>query len=212
MSIRVAVADDHPIFVAGLEQLLQKEPDFELVAKCTDSEQVLPAVLEHSPDVLVLDLQMPKKNGLALMRDLSKAGVNVRVVLLTGSITDEEVVEALRLGVRGVLLKEMAPRLLLECIRKVHAGGQWIERGSIGRAIEKMLRREEAMKEIAGVLTKREIDLVRLVARGLRNKEIAEQLKIKEGTVKMHLYSIFQKLKLSNRVELTLYAREKGFA
>lgn len=210
MTIRVVVADDHPIFVGGLVQLFQSESNFKLVAKCTDAEEVLPAVLRHSPDVLLLDLQMPKKSGLELMRDLAKAGITIPVVLLTGSITDDEMVEALRLGVRGVLLKEMAPRLLLECLKKVHAGGQWIERSSIGRAIEKMLRREESMQEVTKLLTKRELDMVRMVARGLRNREIADELSIKEGTVKMHLYSIFQKLKLSNRVELTLYAREKG--
>src|SRR5689334_18806580 len=126
MTIRVAVADDHPIFLSGLEQLINGEPAFELVARCTDGEQVLAAVSEHSPDVLVLDLQMPKKSGLMIARELMTAGVQVRVILLTGSITDDEAVEALRLGVRGVLLKEMAPQMLLDCIRKVHAGGQWI--------------------------------------------------------------------------------------
>jgi len=210
MTIRVVVADDHPIFVHGLTEIFKSEPAFELVATCTDPDLVLSTVLRESPDVVLLDLQMPKKTGLDLMRQLGEAGVKIPVVLLTGSITDEEVIEALRLGVRGMLLKEMAPRFLLECLRKVHSGGQWIEQGSIRRALERVLRREEALQGTLSVLNPRELELVRLVAAGLRNKDIAEQLSIREGTVKMHLYSIFQKLKLGNRVELTVYAREKG--
>jgi DNA-binding NarL/FixJ family response regulator len=210
MTIRVLIADDHPIFLGGLEQLIAAEPNFELVAKCSDPDLVLPTVLEHSPDVILMDLQMPKKNGLMLMRELGEAGVKAPVVMLTGSINDDEVLEALRLRVRGILLKELAPQQLFECLSAVHAGGQWIEKSTIARALEKMLRHEQATQAALTVLTRRELDLVLMVANGLSNKGIAEQLNITDGTVKAHLYSIFQKLQLSNRVELTLYAREKG--
>ena len=210
MTIRVLIADDHPIFLGGLEQLIASEPNFELVAKCGDPDLVLPTVLEHSPDVILLDLQMPKKNGLMLMRELLEAGVKAPVVMLTGSINDDEVMEALRLRVRGILLKELAPAQLFECLSAVHAGGQWIEKSTIARALEKMLRHEQATQAALTILTKPELDVVRMVATGLPNKEIAAQLTLTEGAVKAQLHTIFQKLQLSNRVELTVYAREKG--
>ena len=210
MTIRIVIADDHPIVLSGLEQLFRSERDIEVVATATDGTEVLKAVVRQKPDVLLLDLHMPRKTGLDVLRELNDAASSVRVVLLTGQLSEDEVIEALRLNVRGVLLKEMAPRLLVECVRKVHAGGQWLEKASIGRAIEKMLKREEAVQQVSALLTRRELELLKLAAGELTTKEIAAHLFIAEGTVKIHLHSIYGKLGINNRVELKRLAREKG--
>ena len=119
-------------------------------------------------------------------------------------------VEAVRLGVQGIVLKENALQVLVQAVREVHAGGQWLEQRAAGRALAKMLQRQAGERDLAAVLTQREIEIVRMVATGLRNKEIARRLSITEGTVKIHLHNIFEKLKVESRLELTLRAQSKG--
>lgn len=208
--IRVLIADDHPVVLSGLETVLRQEPGFAVVAKCSDSDSVLPSVLRTKPDVVLLDLHMPNKNGLEIMREINEGAPGTRIVLLTGEVTEEEAIEALRLGVCGILLKEMAPRLLRECIRKVHAGGQWLEKASIGRVVDKILRREEASQEFNSVLTKRELEVMRLAVQNLSNEQIAGRLYIAPGTAKIHVHSIYKKLRISGRAELARIAKEKG--
>jgi len=210
MAISLVLADDHPIVLDGLENLFRQEGDFTVVGRCVNGEEALRAVREYRPDVLILDIRMFRMDGLAVLREMKKEGLSTRVVLLTVALDEDQVVEAIRLGVSGAVLKEMAPRLLVQCVRKVHAGGQWLERQSFGRAMERMLRREAGAREIAGVLTPREIEIVRMAATGLRNKQIAEKLFISEGTAKIHLHNIYEKLGLSDRLELARYARDKG--
>jgi DNA-binding NarL/FixJ family response regulator len=209
---RIVLADDHPIVLDGLERLFSAEPDFTVVARCMNGAEALRAVREHHPDVLVLDIRMPEPDGLAVLRELQREQLPTRVVVLTAEVEEDDVLEAMRLGVRGVVLKEMAPRMLVECVRKVVAGERWIERRSLSRALDTMLRREAGLREVAGLLTTRELEIVRLVARGLRNLAIAEALHISEGTVKVHLHNIYEKLRVDSRVALTNYAREKGLA
>ncbi|MDD5320301.1 MAG: response regulator transcription factor [Methylococcales bacterium] len=210
MTINLVLVDDHPLVLNGLQQLFAVESEISVLACCTDGEQVLQTVIHYQPDILILDLKMPRKNGLAVLRELQKEKLPTKVVLLTAALDDDEVLEAIRLGVRGVVLKEMAPQLLVQCVNKVHAGGEWLEKDSVGRALEKMLKRETEMQYITQILTRREIKLVKLVANGLSNKLIAEKLFIAEGTVKVHLHNIYDKLQVKSRVALTLYAQEKG--
>ena len=212
MPIRLVLADDHPIVLDGLEKVFRLEPDLEVVARCVNGEEALEAVRRHRPDILLLDLRMPRKDGLAVLETLRESKLPTKVVLLAAAVDRREVLEALRLGVRGIVLKELAPRLLVECVRKVHAGEQWIEKRSFTGALETLLQREAGAREAAAVLTPREIEIVRMVASGLRNKQMAERLFITEGTVKIHLHHIYQKLKVQNRVELTLYAQARGLA
>jgi DNA-binding NarL/FixJ family response regulator len=207
--IGVVLADDHPIVLAGLESMFRQARDIKLLARCRDGEETLRAVRYHQPDVLVLDIRMPGKTGLDVVSELRRQKLDTRVVLLTAAVDENEVLEAVRLGVRGVVLKEMAPELLLQCIRKVHAGEQWLEKRSFQNAFEKMLRREAAAKAVS-ILTPRELEVIRMVCSGLRNKEVADRLKISEGTVKIHLHSIYQKLELDGRMALSLYAQDKG--
>ncbi|HKC47751.1 MAG TPA: response regulator transcription factor [Gemmatimonadales bacterium] len=209
MSIRLVLADDHPIVLDGLETLFRLEPDFEVAARCVSGEETVVAVRRHRPDVLVLDIHMPRKDGLAVLRDLQHDKLPTKVVLLAAVLEEEEVLEALRLGVRGMVLKELAPQMVVQCVRKVHAGEQWLEKHAVSRVVDSLLRREAGEREAANVLTPREIEMVGMVARGLRNKEMSKRLAISEGTVKIHLHHIYRKLKVENRVELILYAQSK---
>jgi len=206
------IADDHPIVMQGLEALLGMEPDFQIVARGTDGEQGLRAVRAHRPDILVLDLNMPGKNGLEVLKEIKAAKLPTRVVLLVAQIDDEELLEATRHDVAGVVLKELAPRLLVQCLRKVYAGERWIERTSAARAFEKLLRREANLGDLARRLTPREIEIAKMVARGLRNRAIAEDLSVSEGTVKTHLHSVFEKLGVRSRAELIAYCHQKDIA
>jgi DNA-binding NarL/FixJ family response regulator len=208
MPVTLVLADDHPVVLAGLEQLLSLEPGFTILATCGDGLAALAAVRRHRPDVLVLDLQMPRMDGLTVLRELRQTEIVTRTVVLTASLGAHEVLEAVRLGARGVLLKEMAPDLLVRCIRTVAGGGQWLERDSVARALDRLLKREVGARHAAELLTTRELDIARLVAQNMRNKEIARQLAITEGTVKIHLHNIYQKLDIDSRVALTLWARD----
>lgn len=210
MPISLVLADDHPIILDGLEMLFRAEQDFQVLARCVNGEETLQAVRQHRPDILILDIRMPGKDGLAVLREVKKDSLPTRAVLLTVGLDEDDLLEAIRLGVRGVVLKEMAPQMLVQCVRKVHAGEQWLEKRSVGRALEKMLLREAGERQVAGVLTPRELEIVRMVAAGLRNKEIADSLSISEGTVKIHLHHIYEKLHLDGRLELALYAQERG--
>jgi DNA-binding NarL/FixJ family response regulator len=210
MPIRVLLADDHPIVLDGLEQLFRLEDDFQVLGRCTRGEEVVSRLLELKPDILVLDMRMPGHNGLWVLRELKGRAHETRVVILAATLTEEEMLEAIRLGVRGVVLKEMAPRLLVECIRKVHGGGQWLEKTIAGAALDRLARQEGAQKELAGILTPREVEVARSIGAGRSNKETADLLFISEGTVKTHLHRIYEKLQIHGRLELGLYARDKG--
>jgi len=210
MPITLVLANDHPIFLEGLEDILRREPDFQVLARCLEGQAALRAVRELKPDVLILDLRMPKMDGLGVLREMQEEKLSTRVVVLTAALDEDEVLEAIRLGVQGVVLKEMAARLVVQCVRKVHAGEQWLEKRSVSLALERLLKREAATREIAGLLTSREIEIVRMVADGLRNREIADRLYINEGTVKAHLHNIYEKLRVNSRLQLTRYARDKG--
>jgi len=211
MPIRLILADDHPFILDALEGLFRMEKDIQVLDRCRDGQETLDAVRRHRPDILVLDIRMPGKDGLAVIREMQKEAIPTRVVVLTAAIDDEEVLEAVRSGVHGVVLKEMAPPLLVQCIRKVHAGEQWLERGILQRAMGKMMRHEAANKEMSQALSPREIEIVRLLCKGLRNREIAKKLFISEGTVKIHLHSIYKKLEVDGRMDLILFCQNKGW-
>ncbi len=210
MPITLVMADDHPLILDALENLFRAEKDFKVLARCVNGEEALQAVRKHKPDILILDVRMPGKGGLAVLQAMKKENLPTRVVVLTGSVDEEEVAEAIRLGVRGLVLKELAPKLLVQCIRQVHAGELWLEKRSVTSALEKLLQREAGQHEVAQILTPREIEIVKQVAAGLRNEEIGKKLFISEGTVKMHLHNIYQKLGVDSRTKLTRYAQEKG--
>jgi len=206
----LVLADDHPFILDALEGLFRLEKDIEVVARCSDGLRAIEAVEALAPDLLILDMRMPGADGLAVLRALQAGGSRTRVVLLAATVTDQQLVECLRLGVRGVVLKEMAPAMLVTCVRKVYAGDVWVEKRSMTQAVDLMLRREAGGRRLARELTPREIEIVGMVGEGLRNKEIALRMTLTEGTAKVHLHNIYTKLELDGRLQLMKYARTQG--
>lgn len=205
--IRVALADDHPIVLDGLEKLFSVVPEITVVARAHTADEALQVIRTQKPDVLLLDLIMPG-GGLELLRAVSTADLSTRIILLTAVADDSQLLEAIRNGAQGVVLKDMAPQLIIDAIREVHAGGQWLDKGLGARALRRLLSRDVEHAGAARLLSRREREIVRLVAGGLRNRAIAERLEIGEGTVKVHLHNIYEKLDIANRVDLANFARE----
>ncbi|MGD0773286.1 MAG: response regulator transcription factor [Candidatus Solibacter sp.] len=217
--IRIVVADDHPIFRDGLCRLLALEEDFEVVAQAQDGRQVLDVLQQHEPDILLLDLKMPGLDGLATLQRLQIAKNKTRVIVLTASDDKNEFVQAMKLGTSGIVLKQTATELLIKSIRKVHAGEIWLDSHTTAAVIRQFVANDEAQPSVHSLppppptrererspLSQREREIVALVAQGFKNKEMAEKMFISEQTVKNHLHNIFDKLGVSDRLELALYA------
>ena len=209
-SIRVIVADDHPIVLHGLRDLFESEPGFEVAAMCRSGEEALEAVRTANADVLVLDLLMPGRSGLDVMRDLAAQGATCRVVLLTAALRDTQVTEVVQLGAKGLVLKESTPDVLLECVRRVQRGERWIDRAALNQMLDQAVRENDGDGMLGLPLTPREREIVRMLAEGMRNKDMAEQLFISEGTVKLHLHHIYEKAGVEGRLELVLWAQRNG--
>lgn len=210
MTIKLIIADDHPLVLNGLKQLFLGEPDITVFACCNDGESALTAISHQMPDILILDLRMPKCTGISVLNTLKQQKSTVKTVVLTAGVDEDELITAIQLGAKGVVLKETAPEILLECVRKVFAGGDWLEKDAVVRAMETLAERVNKASDARQGLTARELGLVKLVASGYSNKRIAEECSISEGTVKVHLHNIFDKLDINNRVELCLYAQENN--
>jgi two-component system, NarL family, nitrate/nitrite response regulator NarL len=193
--IAIVIADDHPIFRDGLLRLLEAESDFRVVGSATDGYEAVTLVRSLKPDILLLDLAMPREPGA------------VRTILLTAAIEDAQKVAALLLGARGVVLKEAASSVLLECIRRVMAGDYWVDREPVASLADSLrLARTDREERPRFGLTRRQIEIVKAIAGGATNRDIAARLGIREDTVKQHLTSIFEKCGVSNRLELALFA------
>lgn len=198
----ILVADDHPIVLDGLERVFDLEADLRVVGRCRRTDEVAPKIAATRPDVLVLDLRMPPDGGLAVLEALR--GVEApATVLLTAAIDESEVVEALRLGTRGIVLKESAPERLVDAIRSVAAGAEWIDPTLLGAAFRALRSDRDGLE----VLTQREREIAQRVAEGLSNRQISERLNITEGTVKIHLHNVFEKLGIRSRLQLALLVR-----
>jgi DNA-binding NarL/FixJ family response regulator len=208
--IRIVVVDDHPIVLQGLRLLFERQPDFLVLACCVDAESAVEAVGAHRPDVVILDLRMPGASGLDALRAILSRKIACRSVLLTAAITHDEVLEAMKLGVRGLVLKESPPETLLTCVRQVYQGKEWLDPDTLTRTFRTVLDRDAALREAAETLTAREIEVVRMIGQGLRNRLIADRLSISERTVKVHLHNVYEKLGLDGRLELVLFAQQKG--
>ena len=213
--IRIVIADDHPIFRDGLRRLLESESDMKVVGEACDGREAVKLATEIKPDILLLDLAMPHHTGLDALRDLntSSAGA-VRIILLTAAVEKKQMVEALQLGARGVVLKDSATQLLLKSIHAVMAGEYWVGRDSVSNLVQYlrnlMQSTNEETKQKKFGLTPRELEIVSAVVAGYANREIAEYFKISEDTVKHHLSNIFDKLGVSTRLELALFAVNQG--
>jgi two-component system, NarL family, nitrate/nitrite response regulator NarL len=215
--IRIVIADDHPIFRDGLRRLLESESDMKVVGEACDGREAVKLATEIKPDILLLDLAMPHHTGLDALRDLntSAGGAGaVRIILLTAAVEKKQMVEALQLGARGVVLKDSATQLLLKSIHAVMAGEYWVGRDSVSNLVQYlrnlMQSTNEETKQKKFGLTPRELEIVSAVVAGYANREIAEYFKISEDTVKHHLSNIFDKLGVSTRLELALFAVNQG--
>lgn len=196
----LVVADDHPVVLRGLVELLQT--DFRIVAACSDGEAAITAVWEHHPDVLVLDLSMPKRTGLDVLEAFRKQPVRTNFLLLTATISDDEVSVAVARGAKGILLKDTSPDELIESIKTVASGGAVLPPELVDKALLRTSASEARARQIAKVLTPRECEVVALIVEGLSNKHIARKLDLTDGTIKIHLHNIYGKLGVSNRTSL----------
>ena len=204
--LRVVIADDHPIVLSGLKALLGLRPGTEIVGSAGDGATALETILTAEPDLAILDINMPALSGVDVLERVEGEGLSTRVILLTASASDAHIERAVSYGAWGIMLKDSAADDLLVCIDKVIAGERWLPPDLIGPAIARETQRRSEKRNLEDALTAREQELVHLVAEGLSNKHIARRLNISEGTVKIHLHNIYQKLGVSNRTALTTLA------
>ncbi len=213
-TINIVISDDHALFREGLRKLLEAERGIQIVGEAVDGEETVKVVRQLKPHVLLLDLSLPKLSGLEVLAELSKLELQTRTIMLTAAIEREQVVEALQLGVRGIVLKHSALQLLLKSIRCVNDGQYWVDQEGVSDLIHALRR----MKPSRGVseaprnfgLSSREMEVIALIVAGYTNKDLARELGISENTAKHHLTNIFDKLGVSNRLELVLYAVDHG--
>jgi two-component system nitrate/nitrite response regulator NarL len=199
MAIRISLADDHPVMLEGLASVLAQNEDVEIVSRDLDGTAALTGIREKAPDVAILDAVMPGLSGVEILKAVREERLSTRVVLLAGELGSEDLAESIRLGVEGIMMKDEASTVLLDCVKSVAHGGRWVSVELVGRALNIAAN---GHSNGGGDLTPRETEIAEAVAAGLQNKEIAERLGIADGTVRIHIHNIFKKLGIQNRVEL----------
>jgi two-component system nitrate/nitrite response regulator NarL len=209
-SIRIVVADDHPVVRFGVKNMLMSEPGFEVVGEAEDGDVAITQTLELEPDILLLDLAMPRLPGLEAMRAIMSRSPRVKIILLTSTISTQQIIEALQIGARGIVLKDSVADDLNESLRAVLGGDYWIGGQRVANLLAAL---HDLMAQAAAVperktygLTPRELEVVACIVEGCSNKDIAKQFSISEETVKRHLSNVFDKTGVSTRLELALFA------
>jgi len=208
--IRIVVADDHPVVRFGVKNMLESEPGFEVVGEAEDGDTAITQTIELEPDILLLDLAMPRLPGLEALRAIMSKSPRVKIIMLTSTISTQQVIGALQIGARGILLKDAVAGDLSTSLRAVLSGDYWIGGARVANLMSKL---NELMKQAANVperktygLTPRELEVVTCIVEGCSNKDVAKQFTISEETVKRHLSNIFDKTGVSTRLELALFA------
>jgi len=209
-TVRILLADDHPILRHGLRKLLEVEPDLRVIGEAGDGIEAVKGVRRLKPDLLLLDLNMPRQTGLEALREIGPMS-STRTVVLAAAIEKAQVAEAIQFGARGVVLKESATELLLRCIRSVLGGQYWVGREVVFSLIEALrdllpMNGNSQNGQANFGLTPREMEVIAAVVNGYTNKDMAQSFSLSVQTVKHHLTSIFDKLGVSNRLELALFA------
>ena len=209
-TIKVGVADDEPIYRMGVAKLLESESDLTLVGDASNGMEAILLLERYDPDVLLLDLRMPVMDGIEVLSEIAKRKMRTRVILMLTNTDRDKAVRAVRLGARGILFKDAEAGLLVKSLRKIHAGEVWIDNPILSQALESLVTKPAAPPGTSDQrdqrLSSREMEVVRCVAMGLRNKEVADKLGVSEATIKNHLTSVYSKLGVSDRLELILYA------
>jgi DNA-binding NarL/FixJ family response regulator len=199
-TIRILLVDDHILMRMGLVTATNGEPDMKVVGEVENGDEALEACRRHTPDVIVLDLRMPKKNGFETIRELREAGITARVLVFSNYASSDEIDQAFKAGAEGFVVKDMSLERLLEAIRTVHRGEQYLPPEIAARLDQRTM----------SPLTPRELEVLKLVAKGLSNKEIGDALHLVEGTVKLHLTNILTKLNVSARTQAILAGVKRG--
>ena len=210
--VSVVIADRHPVVVCGLVSLLGAESDFNIAATCCDGMKCIQAIWDLAPDLALLDVSMPRLTGLEVLAWISWEGLSTRVVLLTSAAENLEPIVRGARGAYGVVLKETDPEVLVHCLRQVAAGRRMLGQGlaeSAPGTWQRGFSRNPSREHVLATLTGRERQIMRLVSIGLSNKEVARRLKISDGTIKVHLHNMYQKLAINNRTELAALALSK---
>ena len=208
-NIRVLIVDDHAIVREGQMALIDTEPGMEVVGEAQDGFEAVEMTDKLQPDVILMDLEMPRKGGIEAIAEIKAENPNARILVLTSFTEDEKVYAAIKAGSQGYLLKDSSPNEILAAIRQVHQG-ETSMRPSIAEKLMRELQRSSNLKPTLDPLTEREVEILKLVAQGLPNQEIAEKLVISERTVRTHVTNILSKLHLANRTQAALYALREG--
>jgi two-component system nitrate/nitrite response regulator NarL len=204
--IRVVIADRHPVVLQGLTKLLGPQSGFNIVACCSDGTHCIEAIRSLVPDIAILDISMPGLTGLEILAIAASESLSTRLVFFTASVEDHELVVSAAAGAYGVILKDVAPEILLQSLRQIADGQRLLPLLSPHQVVPRAQNNIAIMENVLAVLTDREHQIMRLVSEGLSNKEIGRRLNISDGTIKVHLHNIYQKLEISNRTVLAALA------
>jgi two-component system, NarL family, nitrate/nitrite response regulator NarL len=212
--IRLFIADAHPIVLEGLRNVLSQYPTLDILGEASDGMEAIEQIVQLDPDVVLLDPKLPRIDGLTVLRSIQTRAPRTKVILFAGSDNKEEFVEAMKLGCSGILLKDTSTSLIEKSIQKVHAGEIWLDANTTAAVIRQFASPTEFPAAHSNgkpsrervQLSQREREIIVLIAQGYKNKEIAEKMFITEQTVKNHLHNVFDKLGVSDRLELALYA------
>lgn len=209
--IRVMIADDHPIVRQGLALILASQNDMELIATAEDGNEAVQEALETNPDVIIMDIQMPEKDGITAIQEILEQRPELLVLVLTSFPDDDNVYRAIQAGAMGYVLKDSSPEYLIQSIRQLKRGQAALHPG-IARKLILDIKRPSDEPKTGLPLTPRELELLNCLARGLSNRQIAEELSISIRTVSTHIRNILDKLDLPNRTKAALYAVDHGLA
>jgi two-component system, NarL family, nitrate/nitrite response regulator NarL len=202
-AISIVLADDHPVVLHGIASILRSQPDINVVALCGDGIAAAKSIRTLVPAIAVLDISMPGLNGLDVLSGITSEGLSTKVIFLTAVATDSQILTAITRGAKGIMLKDIAPESLADCVRQVASGRQWFPADVVDAAMEREIGRRVQSKQLVQTLTPRERQVVVSLCEGNSNKRIARQLNLTEGTVKVHLSNIYNKLGVANRTALT---------
>jgi two-component system, NarL family, nitrate/nitrite response regulator NarL len=203
-SVSVVIADRHPVVLQGLSNLLGAEQDFRIVARCSDGSSCIEAIRIFAPDIAILDLSMPDMSGLDILAKVNSENLSTRLVFFTTSVEERELTALAAAGAYSVILKDQESEILVQTLRQIAAGQRLLPLPSSEEAVSRA--KTEMTEKGLAVLTERERQIMRLVCEGLSNKEIGRRLNVTDGTIKVHLHHIFQKLDISNRTSLAALA------